>query len=95
VKAGVFPKGFDGALFRGPGCDFCAGTGLRGRIAAFEVLTMSEALRESIGKGVTIDVLRSTAQKGGFISIENYCAHLLTQGLTTPEEVLRIVGSRE
>jgi len=95
IKAGLFASGFGGSLYRGQGCNDCAGTGLRGRVALFEVLTMTETLRGVLGRGTNIDELTDAAQKGGFSPMQHYARHVLIDGLTTPEEVFRVTGSPE
>ncbi len=86
----VLPRDYAGALKKAHGCETCNGTGYRGRIGVFELLVADDALRQRIIDGDGQFKLRETALKGAFVPMERYSNHLLTEGLTTPEEILGI-----
>ena len=82
------------AHFRGRGCTRCNHTGYQGRLALFEVFTLSEALRKGIGQGASAtDLTRLAAEHGCTPLIEDARAKV-DAGLTTADEVLRVLGSQ-
>ncbi len=77
----------------GKGCNVCAGTGYLGRIATFELLTLSEELRRLILSGANSDEIRKEAKKEGMISMRRDSMLKVKAGITTPEEVMRRVSA--
>jgi type IV pilus assembly protein PilB len=84
----VVPKDWTGNLKRARGCDFCNQTGYRGRVGVFEILVADDELRQQITANATQFQLRATALRGAYVPLSRYANYVLTQGLTTPEEVL-------
>ncbi len=78
------------ALRRGKGCRNCRSTGYRGRIAVFEVLEMTENIRTAIVKGASIDDIRRAAVDEGMITLHSNTLSKVRQGITTPEEMLKV-----
>jgi general secretion pathway protein E len=78
-------------LFRGLGCAACRGTGYRGRLGIFELLAITDEVRDAIARGVNRGQLRSLAAEGGFTPIRSDGWRKVEAGLTTIEEVLRVV----
>jgi len=79
-------------LVRGAGCSTCGGTGYKGRIALFEVLTLTEELRELIAHGASTVELQRAAVASGMRTLFDDGARLCLQGVTTVAEVRRVVG---
>jgi type IV pilus assembly protein PilB len=79
-------------LVRGAGCPACGGTGYRGRIALFEVLTLTEELRELIASGASTVELQRAAVASGMRTLFDDGARLCLEGVTTVAEVKRVVG---
>lgn len=78
-------------LYRGAGCSDCFQTGYRGRTAVFEILPMSQDMRRAIharDKKATEEAVRHSA----FRPILADCAQLALEGVTTSDEVVRIIG---
>jgi general secretion pathway protein E len=75
----------------GVGCNFCAETGYRGRLAVFELLTMNDELRRLILKGAHSDELREAAVAMGMRTMRHDGMLKVREGLTTPTEVVRKV----
>ncbi|MET4279386.1 MULTISPECIES: GspE/PulE family protein [unclassified Bradyrhizobium] len=76
------------------GCERCAGTGYRGRLGAFELLELSNELRELIGErtdGLSID--RMAIQAGMTTMLDDGVAKCRA-GLTSPAEILRVATVR-
>jgi general secretion pathway protein E len=78
-------------LYRGQGCNFCAGTGYRGRTGVFEVLTMGEALRRLLMARATADDIKSQAVAEGMITMWRDGMLKVHDGVTTVREVMRNV----
>ncbi len=81
-------------LFRGKGCDRCRGTGYHGRIAIYEVLAYSEAMKRLTNSNVDLAVLRHEAISQGMISLRENAVKKLLGGETTYQEVLRVTWER-
>ncbi|MCD4774484.1 MAG: GspE/PulE family protein [Candidatus Aegiribacteria sp.] len=77
-------------LKRGKGCRNCRGTGYKGRIAVFEVLEMTEEIRNSVMNGASIDEIRRTAVKQGMTTLHTNTLSKVREGITTPEEMLKV-----
>jgi type IV pilus assembly protein PilB len=76
-------------LYKGRGCSNCNNTGYRGRVGLFEVMEMSEDLRELILSGASAMELRRKAIEEGMISLRASGIQKVREGLTTVEEVVR------
>ena len=77
----------------GRACDRCEG-GFRGRIGIFQVLVMSDRLRDEAGAGASTSALRELAVAAGMGSMAGDARRKLAEGLTTPHEVGRVIGGR-
>ena len=81
-------------FYRGAGCPNCFDTGYRGRIAVFEMLPVTIRIRDMInarkGREAIEKALR--APGSGFVSLQENAARLVKEGITTVEEVLRVVN---
>jgi len=75
---------------QGKGCQKCAGTGYKGRIALYEVMPMFDELREFILSGASAAELKREAAKLGMMTLRASALKRLRQGVTTVEEVLRV-----
>ena len=87
----IVPSG----LFRAVGCPECNGTGYKGRIACFEMLTIDSELREELEQDdVSLSKIRQFAHaKGVSGSLLLHGAGLAAQGITSPDEIDRITLS--
>jgi type II secretory ATPase GspE/PulE/Tfp pilus assembly ATPase PilB-like protein len=77
-------------LQRGAGCAKCRGTGFKGRLGVFELMVMSDALKDGISRRVPRSTLRSLAQEQGLRPLRADGWTKVEAGLTTVEEVLRV-----
>ncbi|MGS2874530.1 type II secretion system protein GspE [Enterobacter huaxiensis] len=73
------------------GCDRCY-HGYYGRVALFEVLEIDNTLRQAIASGENSEVIEASARQGGMTSIFEHGCMAIEQGLTTLEEVIRVLG---
>ncbi|MDR3411559.1 MAG: ATPase, T2SS/T4P/T4SS family [Formivibrio sp.] len=76
----------------GKGCPRCNGSGYKGRIGLYEVLTLDGLLRERIAAGAGLVEITRLAQEQGMRSIHDDAAEKIARGMTTPEEVMRVLG---
>ncbi|WP_413944461.1 type IV-A pilus assembly ATPase PilB [Bdellovibrio sp. HCB-162] len=75
-------------LFHGKGCANCNNTGIKGRTAIFELMHMTEKMKEAILKGASTGQLRYLAREQGMRTLRRSALLKLKRGLTTIEEVL-------
>ena len=78
-------------FYKSVGCDQCNHTGYRGRIGIYEVMRVTDKLRRLIAVRSTEDQLRDTAIAGGMITLGEDGLAKVKSGITTPEELLRVV----
>jgi len=78
-------------FYKSVGCDQCNHTGYRGRIGIYEVMKVTEKLRRLIATRVPEDQIREAALGGGMISLGEDGLAKVKSGITTPEELLRVV----
>lgn len=76
-------------LQRGRGCEVCNNTGYKGRVGLFEVMEVTEDVRELILSGATAVELRRKALEEGMISLRYSGLQKIREGVTTIEEVVR------
>ena len=75
----------------GKGCTACRQTGFAGRNGVYEVMPISPAMTKLIEANTTESTIRQQARTEGFPSIAEGAREKLLTGLTTPEEVLRVI----
>lgn len=73
---------------KGRGCPSCNGTGIKGRLAIYEILPMTEKVREMILKGASAQELRMRSREMGLRTLRRSALLKLARGQTTIEEVL-------
>ena len=75
--------------YKGKGCSTCNNTGYKGRIGLYEVLEVTDEIRELILIGASALELRKKAIDDGMISLRESGLHKIRNGVTTIEEVVR------
>ena len=75
--------------FKGVGCDQCNLTGYKGRVGLYEVMEITEDLRELILVGASGLELRRKAVDQGMITLRSSGLRKVKDGMTTIEEVVR------
>ncbi|MCK4554619.1 type II secretion system protein GspE, partial [Candidatus Parcubacteria bacterium] len=78
-------------LYKGAGCQYCANTGYSGRIAIAEVLDINNQIQEIIIDQKKVFKMEDIRNSQKFISIKQNGIIKVLQGLTTWEEILRVV----
>lgn len=76
-------------MYRGRGCDTCLNTGYKGRVGLYEVMEVSDELRELIIIGASAIELRRKAIELGMITLRESGLCKLREGITTVEEVVK------
>ena len=92
-------EGFDMNLLNNPvlyspnpkGCDFCEGEGYKGRIAIYEIMTMTERIKQSVMNADPAYEIQKTAQQEGMVTLEQDGLIKALQGITSIEEVYKLV----
>jgi general secretion pathway protein E/type IV pilus assembly protein PilB len=77
-------------VFRGVGCQACRNTGYHGRHAIFEWMDLDNAIREMVLRNCSSGEIRVAAVRAGMRSLSDDGWRLIGQGVTTPEEVMRV-----
>ena len=80
----------EGNLRMGRGCDACGGTGFRGRAGIFELLPVTDDIKELIVARADAGAIRARAVAGGMTLLREDGWGKVRSGVTTIEEVLRV-----
>jgi general secretion pathway protein E len=82
-------------FIKSAGCKRCAGTGYLGRIGVFELLTMTDKVKQLLMSGASPAAVRGQAIADGMVPLAKAGMLHVQAGTTTPREVLRNVSSPE
>ncbi len=91
IDLGVSQERADaGTTMKGRGCGTCNSTGYKGRVALYEVMKFSEDLKEMVLQGASTAELKMAAIKSGMVTLRMAGIGKVLEGVTTPEEILRV-----
>jgi len=76
-------------FYRGRGCEKCHNSGYKGRLGLYELLIMTDELRDMVIRNASTEELRETARRGGMVTLRDSGMLGIFDGLTTAEEVIR------
>jgi type IV pilus assembly protein PilB len=76
-------------LYKGKGCGTCNSTGYKGRVGLYEVMEISDSIREMILTGASSVELKNKAIEEGMITLRGSGLRKIQAALTTVEEVVR------
>jgi general secretion pathway protein E len=79
----------------GEGCTYCGGSGYQGRIGVFELLVVTDQIRQMFSQGASASEIEQAAVENGMTSMLKDGMMKVKQGVTTPSEVIRNVYSIE
>ena len=79
-------------VHRGKGCSNCHGSGYKGRVGLYEVLTLDDDLRDRIGSGASVLEIRKAVRQKGLRGIAHHSVERVQAGATSLEEILRVLG---
>ncbi len=81
----------DITFYRGRGCDHCKGTGYKGRVGVYELMPVTEKVRELILARASSYAIREAANEAGMQSLKDDAMEKILLGITTLEESLRVI----
>ncbi len=81
----------DLVLYRGAGCDHCRQTGYKGRTGVYELLVVTDRVRELVVRRAPANEIREAARAEGFRTMRDDGIRKVLEGVTTIEEILRVV----
>jgi type IV pilus assembly protein PilB len=94
IDLGVRPEDIESyKLMRGKGCGNCNGTGYRGRIAVYEIMVMTDELREFVLNGASTLELKREAVRQGMKTLRMSALSKLAEGQTSVDEVVRATAT--
>jgi type IV pilus assembly protein PilB len=76
-------------VMKGKGCSYCNGTGYKGRVGLYEVMEITEGIRDLIMVGATAVEIKRKALEEGMLTLRQSGNEKIKNGVTTVEEVLR------
>lgn len=76
-------------FYKPVGCNFCNNTGYSGRIGVYEVLPISNSIRQLITQKANAEEIKFVAMREGMSTIWRGCSKLVANGTTTVEELIR------
>lgn len=79
-------------LYKGEGCPYCKDTGYKGRVAIFELMIITENIRDLITQNVSTGKIREAAVKEGMCLLKIDGIKKVCEGITTIDEVLRVAS---
>jgi type IV pilus assembly protein PilB len=79
----------NGTIMKGKGCPTCNNTGYKGRVALYEVMPLTDALKELVLQGASAAEIKTEMIRGGTQSLRMAGIGKILEGVTTPEEILR------
>ncbi len=80
-------------IFQPVGCGECRNTGFHGRHAVFEMMSLNQKVRQHILQNCSSGELKELAIKDGMTTLSEDGWRLVREGITTPDEVLRVTKS--
>ena len=78
------------SIYRPQGCQFCNGTGYKGRIAVHEIMYMNENMRNAVIREKNLEVLRDLAKQNGMVTLWTSCKSLVEKGVTSIQELMTL-----
>ena len=78
-------------FYRGRGCDLCKGTGYKGRVGVYELMPVTDKVRELILARASSYAIREAAVEAGMRTLKDDAMEKILLGITTLEESLRVI----
>jgi type IV pilus assembly protein PilB len=76
-------------FYYGRGCQRCSNTGYKGRCGIYELLDVTDDIRDLIGENASVDDIRNVARSQGMTTLRESGLKLIFDGVTTIDEVVR------
>jgi len=77
-------------FYKSKGCDICAGTGYKGRLALYEVLEITENIRNLVLRGAAVSEIREAAIEDGMLDLRASGLQKVREGITSIEEIVKV-----
>ena len=78
-------------VYKAQGCEHCRHTGYQGRVGLYEIMPLSNELKKLVAADVNLDTLKQQAYREGVQPLRLSGAKRISEGVTTIEEVMRVV----
>lgn len=78
-------------VYKAQGCEHCRHTGYQGRVGLYEIMPLSNELKKLVAADANLDTLKQQAYREGVQPLRLSGAKRISEGLTTIEEVMRVV----
>jgi type IV pilus assembly protein PilB len=75
---------------KGHGCGNCSETGFKGRVAIYEVMVMTDQLKEFVLNGASSAEIKRESIRGGMVTLRRSALNMMLDGVTTLSEVFRV-----
>ena len=89
--ASLGADGPPGGFVHGAGCNFCAHTGFLDRIGVYELMPITDSLRALVLRSASHREIHELARREGMRTLQDEALRLVTDGVTTPAEILRSI----
>lgn len=80
---------------RGKGCDYCFNTGYRGRAGVFEIMQVTEAIRQLIVTRQPSTKIKEVAMSEGMFTLRQSAIQKIIEGISAPDEIKRVIFIQE
>ena len=78
-------------VYTAVGCEHCRHTGYQGRLGLYEIMPLSNELKKMVAADAKLDIIKQQAYREGVQPLRLSGAKRISEGVTTIEEVMRIV----
>lgn len=78
------------SIYKPQGCQFCNGTGYKGRVAIHEMMYINENMRSAIVTEKNLEKLREIARQNGMVTLFESCRNLVLRGVTSLQELMTL-----
>ena len=96
ATVGISPRDIETQTFyHGTGCRSCTNTGYKGRIGIFELMEMTNQLREMAFRREPSRIIRAQARRSGMVTLEEDGVRKILTGVTTVDEVIEVAAREE
>ncbi len=89
IDVGFEPDDLDFTYMKGKGCGNCGDTGYKGRVALYEVMIMSDLIKEAVLMGATVPEIKKAAIDSGMDTLRMRALQAIKDGVSTIEEAVR------
>ena len=93
VDVGFAPDESKGlSCYQGKGCMECNDTGYRGRVALYEVMLITEDIKDAILQGASVNEMKELGRKHGMKTLREAGLQKIREGMTTIPEIMRVTS---